>query len=220
MNIGIIGAGHIGGSLTRRLTAVGHKVFVSNSRGPETLADLANQTGAEAVTALEAARSGEIVIVTIPQNRIRDIPKNLFNGVDPGVIVVDTGNYYPRQRDGGIAEIENGVPESRWVETQLNRPVLKAFNTINWKNLLNDGKPAGTTGRIALPVSGDDASAKARLISIIDDIGFDAVDAGGLAESWRQQPDTPVYGTNLDVAGVRRALSEASPQRKADWFAE
>jgi predicted dinucleotide-binding enzyme len=220
MNIGIIGAGHIGGSLTRRLTAVGHKVFVANSRGPETLSDLANQTGAKAVTAIEAARSGEIVIVTIPQNRIRDMPKNLFQGVDPGVIVVDTGNYYPRQRDGRIAEIENGVPESRWVETQLNRPVLKAFNTINWKNLLNDGKPAGTTGRIALPVSGDDASAKARLISIIDDIGFDAVDAGSLAESWRQQPDTPVYGTNLDVAGVRRALSEASPQRKAEWFAE
>jgi predicted dinucleotide-binding enzyme len=220
MNIGIIGAGHIGGSLTRRLTAVGHKVFVANSRGPETLSDLDNQTGAKAVTAIEAARSGEIVIVTIPQNRIRDMPKNLFQGVDPGVIVVDTGNYYPRQRDGRIAEIENGVPESRWVETQLNRPVLKAFNTINWKNLLNDGKPAGTTGRIALPVSGDDASAKARLISIIDDIGFDAVDAGSLAESWRQQPDTPVYGTNLDVAGVRRALSEASPQRKAEWFAE
>ncbi|MBY2907711.1 NADPH-dependent F420 reductase [Rhizobium leguminosarum] len=220
MNIGIIGAGHIGGSLTRRLAAVGHKVFVANSRGPETLADLANQTGAKAVTAIEAARSGEIVIVTIPQNRIRDMPKNLFRGVDPSVIVVDTGNYYPRQRDGKIAVIESGVPESRWVETQLNRPVLKAFNTINWKNLLNDGKPAGTTGRIALPVSGDDASAKARLISIIDDIGFDAVDAGGLAESWRQQPDTPVYSTNLDVAGVRRALSEASPQRKADWFAE
>ncbi len=219
MNIGIIGAGHIGGSLTRRLTAAGHTVFIANSRGPQTLADLAAQTGATAVTTSEAARAGEIVIVTIPQNRIPDLPRDLFDGVDPEVVVVDTGNYYPRQRDGKIAAIEEGLPESQWVETQLNHPVLKAFNNINWKNLLNDGKPAGEPGRIALPVSGDDAAAKTKLFTIIDDIGFDAVDVGGLDESWRQQPDTPVYGTNLDLEGVRRALSEASPVRKPEWFA-
>jgi len=219
MNIGIFGAGHFGGSLTRRLTAAGHTVFIANSRGPQTLADLAAQTGATAVTASEAARAGEIVIVTIPQNRIPDLPRDLFDGVDPEVVVVDTGNYYPRQRDGKIAAIEEGLPESQWVETQLNHPVLKAFNNINWKNLLNDGKPAGEPGRIALPVSGDDAAAKTKLFTIIDDIGFDAVDVGGLDESWRQQPDTPVYGTNLDIEGVCRALSEASPVRKPEWFA-
>lgn len=181
MDIGIIGAGHIGGSLTRRLTAAGHTVFIANSRGPDTLADIAEETGAKAVTAREAAQSGEIVIVTIPQNRIPDLPKDLFNGVDSSVVVVDTGNYYPRQRDGKIAGIEEGLAESQWVEKQLGKPVLKAFNNINWKNLLNDGKPAGTPGRIALPVSGNDANAKAKLIRIIDEIGFDAVDAGNLS---------------------------------------
>jgi len=219
MNIGIIGAGHIGGTLTRRLTAVGHKVFVANSRGPETLSDLAAETGAIAMTPHEAARSGEIVIVTIPQNRIPDLPKDLFKGVGSDVIVVDTGNYYPRQRDGRIAAIEEGLPESQWVESQLGRPVVKAFNNINWKNLLNDGKAPGRPDRIALPVSGDNPAAKAKLIQIIDEIGFDAVDAGELGESWRQQPDTPVYGTNLNLEGVKRALTEASPIRKPGWFA-
>ncbi|MGZ2378937.1 NADPH-dependent F420 reductase [Rhizobium brockwellii] len=131
MEIGIIGAGHIGGSLTRRLTAAGHTVFIANSRGPDTLADIAEETGAKAVTAREAAQSGEIVIVTIPQNRIPDLPKDLFNGVDSSVVVVDTGNYYPRQRDGKIAGIEEGLAESQWVEKQLGKPVLKAFNNIN-----------------------------------------------------------------------------------------
>jgi 8-hydroxy-5-deazaflavin:NADPH oxidoreductase len=220
MKIGIIGAGHIGGSLTRRLAAAGHTVSVSNSRGPESLADLARETGAKAVTAREAARYGEIVVVTIPQNRIPNLPKDLFEGVDPAVVVVDTGNYYPRQRDGRIAPIEDGLAESMWVQTQLGRAVLKAFNNINWKNLLNDGKPAGSRGRIALPVAGDDTAAKAKLMKIIDDIGFDGVDAGALADSWRQQPDTPVYGTNLDRAGVREALANARPERRAEWFAK
>ena len=220
MNIGIIGAGHIGGTLTRRLSAAGHKVFVANSRGPETLSDLVDETGAKAVSAYDAARSGEIVIVTIPQNRIPDLPKDLFEGIGEEVVVVDTGNYYPRSRDGKIAPIEEGLPESQWVEQQLGRPVLKAFNNINWKNLLNDGRSAGTPGRIALPVAGDDAVAKNKLFRIIDEIGFDAVDAGDLAESWRQQPDTPVYGTNFDLEGVRAALSEATATRKPEWFAE
>lgn len=219
MNIGIIGAGHIGGSLTRRLTAAGHSVFVANSRGPETLIDLAAETGATAVTAHQAARAGELVIITIPEKQIANLPRDLFEGVDPNVVVVDTGNYYPQQRDGKIAAIEEGLPESQWVETQLKRPVLKAFNNINWKNLLKDGKPAASPGRIALPVSGDDAAAKAKLSQIIDDIGFDVVDVGSLAESWRQQPATPVYGTNLDLDGARRAISEASPVRKPEWFA-
>jgi predicted dinucleotide-binding enzyme len=219
MNIGIIGAGSIGGTLTRRLSALGHKVFVANSRGPASLAALATETGATPVTAHEAARSGEVVIVTIQESKVPDLPKDLFEGVDADIVVVDTGNYYPRQRDGKIAPIEDGMPESRWVESQLGRPVLKAFNNINWRNLLNDGKPAGTPDRIALPVSGDHSGAKAKIIHIFNELGFDGVDAGGLDESWRQQPDTPVYGTNLNAEGVRRALAEASPERKLEWHA-
>ena len=154
MKIGIIGAGEIGGTLTRRFAALGHDVSVANSRGPETLADLARETGAKAVTARDAARAGELVIVTIPLGKIPNLPRDLFTGVQDEVVVVDTNNYYPQQRDGRIAGIEEGMMESRWVETQVGRPVVKAFNTMNYKRLLERGCPKGTPGRIALPGSG------------------------------------------------------------------
>jgi predicted dinucleotide-binding enzyme len=220
MNIGIIGAGQIGGSLTRRLTALGHNVYVANSRGPETLSDLARETGAKPVTPAEAARSGDIVIVTIPQKNIPKLPRDLFAGVPDDVVVVDTGNYYPQQRDGRIDDIEQGATESHWVSEQLGRPVVKAFNNIYADHLLRLGRPAGAPGRIALPVAGDDPKAKAKIISLLDELGFDGVDAGTINESWRQQPDTPVYGTDFDAAGVKKALSEASAERKPAWRAK
>jgi predicted dinucleotide-binding enzyme len=213
MRIGIIGAGNIGGTLTRRLRAVGHDVAVANSRGPETLADLAAETGAQAVTVAEAARGRDVVIVTIPQKNIPDLPEDLFAGVPDDVVVIDTGNYYPRQRDGRIEPIENGMTESGWVSQQLGRPVVKAFNNIYAQHLLEYGKPKGTPGRIALPVAGDDRKAKAVVMQLVDEIGFDPVDTGPLAESWRQQPDSPVYTKDYDADGVRRALSEAKPER-------
>jgi predicted dinucleotide-binding enzyme len=219
MKIGIIGAGHIGGTLTRRFAALGHEVLVANSRGPETLRELAAETGAKPATAKEAAQSGKLVVVTIPEGHIPDLPKDLFEGVPDDVVVVDTGNYYPRQRDGRIEAIEAGTTESRWVALQLGRPVVKAFNNIYARHLLERGKPAGASGRIALPVAGDDEAAKAVVLSLIDELGFDGVDAGGLDESWRQQPGTPVYTADFDAEGVRRALSEASPERTPEWRA-
>lgn len=212
MKIGIIGAGHIGGTLTRRLAAVGHDVYVANSRGPETLADLARETGAKAVTVKEAAKQGEVVIVTIPMKAIPRLPRDLFAGTPEDLPIIDTGNYYP-QRDGHIPEIEAGTTETRWVSQQLGRPVVKAFNNIYASHLLELGKPAGTPGRIALPVAGDEKASKAVVIKLIDELGFDGVDAGRLDESWKQQPGTPVYGTDFDVAGVQRALAEAKPER-------
>ena len=160
-----------------------------------------------------------MVVVTIPEAKIRDLPRDLFAGVPDDVVVIDTGNYYPRERDGRIDGIENGLTESRWVEQQLVHPVVKAFNNIHAQHLMERGQPAGTPGRIALPVAGDDPTAKAVVLRLIDELGFDGVDAGGVNESWRQQPDTPVYGTNHDAAGVRRALTEASPERKLGWRA-
>jgi predicted dinucleotide-binding enzyme len=219
IRIGIIGAGNIGGTLTRRLTALGHEVAVANSRGPDTLAALADETGAKTATVTEAARGKGVVIVTIPQNQIPELPPSLFEGADDELVVVDTGNYYPRQRDGRIDGIEHGLTESRWVERQLGRPVVKAFNNIQAQHLMERGRPAGTPGRIALPVAGDDPAAKAVVIRLIDELGFDGVDSGGLNESWRQQPGTPVYGTDHDADGVRRALAEASPERTPEWRA-
>jgi 8-hydroxy-5-deazaflavin:NADPH oxidoreductase len=219
LRIGIIGAGNIGGTLTRRFTSLGHEVAVANSRGPETLARLAAETGAKAVTVEEAARGRDVVIVTIPQKNIPDLPAGLFDGEPQNLVVSDTGNYYPRQRDGRIAEIEEGMPESRWVEKHLGRPVVKAFNNIHAEHLMKYGKPAGTPGRIALPVAGDDPAFKEVVLHLVDELGFDGVDAGGLDESWRQQPDTPVYGANYDAENVRLGLIHASPERKPEWRA-
>jgi hypothetical protein len=219
MKIGIIGAGMIGGTLTRRLSALGHQVSVANSRGPETLKDLAAETGASAVSVAEAAHGRELVVVTIPLKNVPNLPPDLFQGVPGSVVVADTCNYYPRQRDGRIGAIEAGMPESQWVEQQLGRPVIKAFNNIHARHLLELGVPAGTPGRIALPVAGDDKQAKEIVLQLVNELGFDGVDAGGLDESWRQQPATPVYGTNLDADGVRRGLSQAVKERKPEWRA-
>jgi 8-hydroxy-5-deazaflavin:NADPH oxidoreductase len=219
MKIGIIGAGNIGGTLTRRFRELGHHVFVANSRGPEALAGLAAETGATPVTTEQAARDGEVVIVTVPERKIESLPKGLFSGVPGSVVVVDTGNYYPRQRDGRIEAIEGGMPESVWVATQLGRPVIKAFNNIYAAHLGKLGKPKGTPGRIALPVAGDDARAKAVVMQLVDELGFDPVDAGTLAESWRQQPGTPVYTEDFDANGVREALAQARKERAPEWTA-
>src|SRR5216117_4092401 len=219
MKIGIIGAGNIGGTLTRRFSALGHKVFVANSRGPETLAELAAETGATPVTVEQAAQAGEVVIVTIPLRNIPFLPAGLFAKTPESVVVVDTSNYYPQQRDGRIDGIEKGMTESRWVEQQFGRPVVKAFNNIYAEHLYELGRPPGSPGRIALPVAGSEPAAKAVVLNLVDELGFDGVDAGGLDESWRQQPDTPVYATDFDANGVRRALAKASKERKSEWRA-
>jgi len=207
MKIGIIGAGHIGGVLARRLKQLGHDVTVANSRGPETLKGLATETGARAGTVTEAARDKDVVIVTIPEKSVPELPKGLFD--NSHAVVVDTGNYYP-QRDGRIGAIESGTAESRWVSQQLGRPVVKAFNTIQFSHLQQSGRPAGDRERIALPVAGDDPNAKAVVSHLIDELGFDAVDAGGLDDSWRQQPGMPVYGADLTADKARRALADAN----------
>jgi len=216
VKIGIIGAGHIGGNLTRRLTSLGHDVSVANSRGPETLAELAEETGATAVRAEEAPVGADLVVVTVPQKNVPNLPAGLLDGVP---VVVDTGNYYPQQRDGKIEEIEAGTPESVWVSQQLGVPVLKAFNGIYFEHLLTKPKPAGDPDRWALPIAGDDTEAKAVLTRLLDELGFDAVDYGPLSESWRQQPGSPSYGARVGVAQLTELLAQASPERTADFRA-
>ncbi|MGC4064773.1 MAG: NAD(P)-binding domain-containing protein [Polyangiaceae bacterium] len=216
VKIGIIGAGMIGGTLTRRLTALGHDVAIANSRGPDTLRDLAAETRATAVTVAEAARHGEIVIVTIPERAVADLPKDLFSGLPADVAVIDTGNYYP-SRDGSIPAIESGQPESAWVAEQLGRKVIKAFNNIYFKHLLEKGVPKGTPGRIALPVAGDPADARAKVLRLVEELGFDAVDAGSIADSWRQQPGTPCYGKDLGEAQLKEALAASESAKLPEY---
>jgi predicted dinucleotide-binding enzyme len=216
MKIGIIGAGMIGASLARRLAGLGHAVSIANSRGPETLGDLAADTGATPVTVHEAARAGEIVVVAVPERAVPDLPADLFHGVAAEVVVVDTGNYYP-SRDGHLAAIDAGQPESAWVADHLGRPVIKVFNTIYFKSLLEKGAPAGSADRIAIPVAGDPADARARVIRLVEQLGFDGVDAGSLDESWRQQPGTPCYGRDFDAPRLRDALAAAERSRVAEY---
>lgn len=216
MRIAIIGSGNIGGALTHRLSALGHDVAVANSRGPASLASLAQETGAQAMAVEDVTRDRDIVVVAIPLCRMLELRYDILGKVP---VVIDTSNYYPRQRDGLIAEIEGGVPESRWVEQHLHRPVIKAFNSIIADHLRDKGLPAATPGRIALAVAGDDPEAKATAMSLIDTLGFDSVDGGTIDESWRQQPGTPGYLKDLPADGVRQALADASSDRSAEWRA-
>jgi 8-hydroxy-5-deazaflavin:NADPH oxidoreductase len=206
MRIGIIGSGHIGATVARRLVEQGHEVAISNSRGPDSLRDLAPGLGARAATVEDAARFGDVVIEAVPLiAAVEDLPADALEGK----IVVDAANYYPG-RDGSIEAIDNGAASTQVVADHLDRSrVVKAFNTLNWRILRDDHKPNGVPGRLAMPVAGDDEEAKRVVFGLVDEIGFDPVDAGTLADSKRQEPDTPVYGAPLDAEHVRDALAAA-----------
>jgi len=220
MRIGIIGPGALGGALARQLAKRGHQVSIANSRGPESLAALAAEIGATPVSVVDAANTGEIVIVAIPTKAVADLPRELFANVPSSVVVIDTGNYHPELRDGRIDAIERGMLDSQWVAHGLGRPVIKAFNNILAKSLLEKGVPRGTPGRIPLSVAGDSFDAKATVLRLVDDLGFDPVDSGDLDNSWRQQPGTPAYCRDLEAGALRRALAEADRSRIAEYRAE
>jgi len=216
--IAIIGSGNIGGALTRLFKHAGHEVTVANSRGPASLVDLARETGARAATVAEAISDHEIVVVAVPMARVGELAAQ-FRAAPAQQIVIDTSNYYPQQRDGLIAEVEAGMTESAWVASQLGRPVIKVFNSIRAEHLLGKSRPGTATGRVALAVAGDDVQAKATVMRLVEEIGFDAVDGGTIAQSWRQQPGSPGYLADDDAAGVGRALSGASEARTPAWRA-
>ncbi|MFZ6708092.1 NADPH-dependent F420 reductase [Undibacterium sp. TC9W] len=217
--IGIIGSGNIGGALTRLFTKAGHDVAVANSRGPSSLQDLANETGARPVTITQAVQDSKIVVVTIPMVAVASLPKDLFSNAPADLIVIDTSNYYPQHRDGLIVEVETGMTESAWVEQQLGRPVIKVFNSILADHLLSMSKPDAPTDRVALAVAGDDMKDKAVVMQLVEEIGFEAVDAGSIEQSWRQQPGSPGYLKDYNAAGVRKALAEARKERTSEWRA-
>jgi len=210
--IGLIGAGHIGAAVARLAVAQGHNVVISNSRGPETLADLVKELGpkARAATPAEAGQAGDIVVVTIPLKNIRSVP------VEPlvGKVVIDTNNYYP-QRDGQIPELDNeSTTTAELLQAHLPKSkVVKAFNHIYAAQLPTDGRPAGTPNRRALVIAGDDASAKVTVTKLLDSFGFDTVDAGPLAEGWRIQRDTPGYGPQHNAEQLRADLAAAKRYR-------
>src|SRR4029077_5820072 len=220
MRIGVIGAGSMGKILACHLAKRGHHVSIANSRGPETLTALAAEIDATPVSVVDAARAGEIVIIAIPTKAVADLPRALFANVPGRLLSIDIGNYHPELRDGRIAAIDRGLLDSQWVAQQIGRPVIKAFNNILAKSLLEKGVARGTKGRIALSVAGDSLDAKARVLRLVDDLGFDPVDGGDLDNSWRQQPGTPAYCQDLEATALRRALTEADRSRIAEYRAE
>jgi predicted dinucleotide-binding enzyme len=208
MRIGLIGAGHIGGTIARLAVDNGYDVVLSNSREPDTLADLVGQLGPHAAAAdpAGAARGADLVVVTIPVKAIPSVPVEEL----AGKTVIDTGNYYP-QRDGQILELDDGrTTSSELLAAHLpGANVVKAFNTMNSKDLATGGAPDGAPERRAIPIAGDDADAKTVVAALIGHFGFDAVDAGPLTEGRRFQPGTPPYGEQLDAEQLRTALAEA-----------
>ncbi|MEB6336151.1 MULTISPECIES: NADPH-dependent F420 reductase [Serratia] len=213
MNISIIGAGSIGATLASKLSACGHHVKLANSRGPATIVDIARQANAVAVSREEAVSDAEVIILAIPFANHTDVATWLSNA-PAGVTIIDTSNYYPF-RDGAIAEIEQGKPEGVWASEQLGRPLIKAWNAVLAATLADKGLPDGAAERIAIPVAGDDENAKSIAMALVSDTGFEPVDAGQLAESWRQQPGTPAYCTELSPAELKAALQHADKARAA-----
>lgn len=207
MKIGIIGTGAIGGTIARKMVAAGHNVKVNNSCQGDKLNARALELGALPATIENMVKDVDVIILSVPTIAIPTLPKNLLGDVPENVIVVDTSNYYPF-RDADIEEIKNGKVESVWVSEQLGRPVIKAFNNLLAETLANGGKEPGAKDRIAMAVAGDDTKAKKIIIGLINDAGFDAVDSGNLSESWRHQPGTPAYCTELTEEELKQALSD------------
>jgi predicted dinucleotide-binding enzyme len=217
MKIGIIGSGNIGTALVQHLTKLGHQVMIANSRGPETLSDLAAETGSKAATAEQAAAAEDLVIVTIPEKSVPELPIAVLSASK--AIIVDTGNYYP-SRDGELKEIVDGLTDSGWVASVIGHPVIKAFNNIYSQSLVEKGTPAGSPDRVALSVAGDDHQQKKVVMELIDAIGFDPVDCGSLSESWKQQPGTPAYCKDLTKEALQAALDQADDSKREECRAD
>lgn len=212
MKIGIIGAGFVGRAISKLALKAGHQVMLSNSRDPKTLFTLTRTTQCQAGTPQQAAEFGDIVVIAIPLEAYRSVPAAPL----VGKVVIDANNYYP-DRDGRIPELDQHqtttsemlakhLPESR---------IIKAFNAIRMDDLLNDGLPASAAERRALPIAGDDAQGKAIVTALLDEFGFDVVDAGGLAEGWRFEAGTPVYCVPLNQERLKAGLQATAANHLA-----
>lgn len=211
MKIGIIGSGSIGSTIARRLSRRGHDVVIANSRGPETVAAAALSTGARAVTAAEAAQGIEVLIVSVPMNRNKDIA-DLVRSAPEDAVVIDTSNYYP-MRDGAMQAFDEGQPESVWLSELFGRPVAKAWNAITSQSFDNKATEPGDPHRVAIPVAADHDAHRSLAMRLVEETGFDAADAGVLADSWRQQPGAPVYCTDRSLEEMPARLAAAEKDR-------
>lgn len=208
MKFGIIGAGPIASNIAKKLMENGHDVKIADARGVERLEG--KELAATPVSVDEVITNIAVLVISIPFNALPSI-RSIVDKVGEEVVVVDTSNYYP-SRDNKIEEIENGLVESIWVSTQLGRPITKAFNNLLAYTLEYKGVPEGTPGRIAIAIAGDNQSHKQITMDVVNELGFDPVDSGSLNDSWRQQPGTPAYCTELTTEELTAALKKANKE--------
>lgn len=204
MEIGIVGAGLIGGTLARKLATAGHSVRIANSKAPSTLTEFAAESAITPMWATDAITGADLAIVTVPLRAVRELPADLLASLASVPIVIDTCNYYP-VRDGHIGALDKGMPDSEWVASVLGRAVYKVFNNIAAPSLKYKGS-TDPTGRVGLAVAGPDSEDKQTVFTLVDELGFDPVDGGTLEQSWRQQPGTPTYCLDLDASKLREGL--------------
>jgi predicted dinucleotide-binding enzyme len=212
MRIGVVGAGAIGEALIRQYTLAGHKVKMANANDSEKLKKLEAETSATAVKLEDIVVDIEVLVVSVPLVEIPKLAKVLAQNIPAGTVIIDTTNYYPI-RDGLIDEIEGGMIESVWVSNHLGHPVVKAYNSILAGSLWETGLPHVDFNRIALPISGDDEQAKALVATLVNDSGFDSLDAGNIEESWRQQPGSPIYCTDLNLVQLKKNIFNADREK-------
>lgn len=203
----------MGSCLAYKFVKFGHKVSIANSRGPASLIQVSLDTGAEAVTAEEAVKNKDVVILSIPSKNIPDLPNELFKSISGDTAVVDTTNYYPTLRDGVLPALEQTGIDSLWVQQTINVPVIKAFNAILATSVQNVSKPKGTLNRLAIAVSGPNGAAMEKVFKLIDDLGFDPAYLGPIDQSWKQQPGSPIYCRDIGWAELKRRADNMG----ADW---
>jgi 8-hydroxy-5-deazaflavin:NADPH oxidoreductase len=206
MNIGIIGSGEMGICLATKFVKGGHTVSMTNSRGPASLKQISEDIGSEAAAVEEITKNKNVIIVSIPQKNVPDLPKNLFKDLPEDVVVIDTGNYYPSLRDGTIPSLVQSCIDSLWVQEQLGIPVVKVFNSILATSIHDLGRPKGEKNRIAIAVSGDNAKAKEIVFLLVEELGFDPFDVGTIAQSWKQQPGSSIYCRDITLSELKKRV--------------
>ncbi|MCX5527070.1 NAD(P)-binding domain-containing protein [Streptomyces bobili] len=214
MKITVIGAGAIGGNLAAKLSTAGHDVRVADARGREAVAAEVLESGARAAALEESVQGSDVIVLSIPFGVAGQLA-DLFASVPDETVVIDTANYYPGMLSEPIEAVDNGQVESVYTAEQLGRPVVKAWNAALAGTQRTRSLPAGTAGRIAIPVAGDSEEARKLAMSLVDDTGFDPYDAGTLADSWRQQPNSPAYCTELTLDELPAALAAADHAKDA-----